>query len=110
MNRLLIVAAMLTVFGVLLVTGTASAQQEREEVMVVIPMKYMSAATAAQLFGGTVIAPSPMYGQSAFGSRGSANRNYGGGYDSGGRVGSYQSGPSIGGSYGQFGQGNSYWR
>ena len=109
MNRLLIVAAMLTVFGVLLVTGTASAQQEREEVMIVIPMNYMSAATAAQLFGGTVISPSPMFGQGAFGSRGSANRHYGGGYDSG-RVGSYQSGTNIGGSYGQFGQGNSYWR
>lgn len=109
MNRLLIVAAMLTVFGVLLVTGSAAAQQEREEVMIVIPMKYMSAATAVQLFGGAVIAPSPMFGQSAFGNRGGANRNYGGGYDTG-RVGSYQSGPNIGGSHGQFGQGNSYWR
>ena len=78
--------------------------------MVIIPLKYMSAATAAQLFGGTVIAPSPMYGQSAFGQRGSANRHYGGNQGNGYGSGSYQSGPSIGGSYGQFGQSNSYWR
>lgn len=114
MKRLLILATVLAVFGLLVATATASAQQEREEVMLVIPMKYMSAATAARIFGGTVIAPSPIYGQVGFGSRG----GYGGGYGTG----SYQSGTSIGGGYGQSGygqggynqtgydQGGSYWR
>jgi hypothetical protein len=112
MKRLLIVATIVAVFGVLLTAATGSAQQERDEVMVVVPMQYMSAATAAQLFGGQIISASPMYGQSSFGNRGSARGGYGGGYDSG----SYRSGPSIGGfgqsNYGQsgYGQGGSYLR
>ncbi|MGI5820341.1 MAG: hypothetical protein ACOX9R_19815 [Armatimonadota bacterium] len=106
MKRLLIVATLMAVLGVVLATTGASAQQERDEVMVVIPMKYMSAATAASIFGGAVIAPSPFFGQSAFGNRGAVGRNYGG-YDAG-----YQSGPSIGGGLGQFGYGraNTYRR
>ncbi len=121
MNRLLIVAALLTVLSVL-IAGPALAQQEREEITVLIPLKYMSAATAAQIFGGTVISPMPYYGQGAYGARntggvfggshyGSGNHgnsnygsnsygngNYGSNYGSGSYgVGSYQSGQNVGG-------------
>ena len=71
----------------------------------------MSAATAAQIFGGTVIAPMPLYGQGAYGGR-NVSRHYGGGYDTGVYgSGAYQPGPSIGG-YGQrgFDLGHSFWR
>jgi len=121
MNRLLIVAVLLTVLGVL-IAGPALAQQEREEITVLIPLKFMSAATAAQLFGGTVISPMPMYGQSAFGARNvgrqygrnsSNGGNYGNGNSGGGNPGwgSYQSGQNVGG-YGVRGidLGQSYWR
>ncbi len=116
MSRLLIVAVLLTVLGVL-IAGPALAQQEREEITVLIPLKFMSAATAAQLFGGTVISPMPMYGQSAFGAR-NIGRQYGGNRSNGGNYGggnpgwsSYQSGQNVGG-YGVRGidLGQSYWR
>ena len=121
MNRLLIVAVLLAVLG-LAVAGPAMAQQERQEITVLIPLKYMSAATAAQIFGGTVISPMPVYGQNAFGarnighqygrnnyhngnygSRNFGNTNYG--------WGSYQSGQNVGG-YGSpsLDLGRSFWR
>ena len=84
--------------------------------MVVIPMKYMSAATAAQLFGGQIVSAAPLYGQNVFGNRGGTRSRYGGGnngygngygYNSGYDSGSYRSGPSIGGGYGRFGRSQS---
>ena len=111
MKRLMVLATVIAVFAVLVGATTAFAQQERDEVMLIIPMKYMSAATAAQLFGGQIVTPSPLYGQSNFGNRGSignrgsyGNRGtIGGGYGRG----SYQSGRSIGGGYDDY---NSYNR
>ncbi|MFW6438332.1 MAG: hypothetical protein ACOCZ7_04885 [Armatimonadota bacterium] len=90
----MVFATIVAICVVVLGAATAFAQQEREEVMVVIPMDHMSAATAAQLFGGQVVAPSPMYGQNSFGNRGTIG-------------GGYQSGPSIGGDHSDFNRGQS---
>lgn len=70
MKRILTLAAIAAAFGVLMATATASAQQDRDEVMVVIPMDYMSAAVAAGIFGGAIVEPSPMAGQRGIGARG----------------------------------------
>ncbi len=95
MRSLLIVALILAVAGVVLIADRAVAQ-ERQEVMVLIPLKYMSAATAAQLFGGTIISPGGYYGHQA-------GPRYGG-YRAGSRIGNardYDRGrSSYGGSYG----------
>ena len=95
MRSLLIAALILAVAGVVLIADQAVAQ-EREEVMVLIPLKYMSAATAAQLFGGTVISPGGYYGYQAAPSYG--------GYRVGSRIGNardYGIGrSSYGGEYG----------
>ena len=76
----------------------------------------MSAATAAQLFGGTVISPMPTYGQNAFGARTMGSRHGRSSYSSVNRGGNsgwgaYQSGQNVGG-YGVRGidLGQSYWR
>jgi len=116
MRRLLIVAVVLTVLSVLIAGPALAQQQEREEITVLIPLKFMSAATAAQLFGGTVISPMPTYGQNAFGARNMGSRHGRSSYSSVNRGGNsgwgaYQSGQNVGG-YGVRGidLGQSYWR
>jgi len=69
-----------------------------EQITVVIPLNYLSAAVAAQIFGGNVIPASPYFG----GSFGSPRGGYG----------SYAGGTGIGGARGMTppfgGYGNSY--
>ncbi|MGD9495568.1 MAG: hypothetical protein AB7Y46_04560 [Armatimonadota bacterium] len=118
---------LLTVAVILAVAGTAlaadnGAEQGRNEVTVLIPLKYLNASVAAQIFGGTVIPASPYYGtgtgygsytsgtgigsqrgygnyaRGSYGSRSYGNRDYGSrsyggrGYD----------------SYGDYGRGGRY--
>lgn len=86
MKRILTIAAVFAVCGLLFAGGTALAEDERKEVMELIPLQYMSAATAAQLFGGQLIPASPHYGASGYaGTTGRTMRGqtgYGGGYGS----------------------------
>lgn len=102
MHQLLLVAAVMTVLGVLLVSGNVLAQQERQEMTVLIPMQYMSAEMAARIFGGVVIPAVPQQGYA-----GQPRGGYGGGY--GGADGGYRSGTNIGGGS-NFGYGYSPYR
>ncbi len=116
MRYLLPVAIMIVLAIIALSAEQAAAQGERDEIMVVIPLKYMNAGVAAQIFGGWVIPASPYYGSGGgygygshttgsgiggrrgYGSRGSSSysgRSYGG-YDRGGGYGG-------GSSYGDYG-------
>lgn len=88
MKRLTMIAVLVCMAAVLFAAGDAQAQAERTEIMVLIPLQYMSGTMAAQVFGGQVIPPSPYYGmsrQQGFGGQ----TGYGGGY-------SGRSGPQIG--------------
>ena len=78
MKSILITAIVFMTVGVLLAGGTALAQQERQESIVVIPLQHISAATAAQLFGGRLVPASPHQGTTAYGTRGQTGRGFGG--------------------------------
>ncbi len=82
MKYLLTAMLMLVFVGIAL--AAQAAEQEREEIMVVIPLQYMSADVAAQIFGGWVIPPSTWQG-----------------YRSARGYGSYAGGSRVGGGYGQ---------
>jgi len=75
--KYLLTAALIVVFvGIAL--AAQAADQEREEIMVVIPLHYMSADVAAQLFGGWVIPPSTWQGPQRGQSYGGGYQGYGG--------------------------------
>jgi len=73
--KYLLTAALIVFFvGIAL----AAQAQERDEIMVVIPLQYMNAGVAAQIFGGWVIPPSTWQGPQRGHSYGGTNQGYGG--------------------------------
>ncbi len=74
--KYLLTATLIVVFvGIAL--AAQAADRQRDEIMVVIPLQYMSADVAAQLFGGWVIPPSTWQGPQRGHSYGGGNHGYG---------------------------------
>lgn len=96
--KLAVPIVIMAVLAIVALSAERASAAQDDQVYVVIPLKYLSAAVAAQIFGGTVIPASPFVGESIGGARGGYGSHAGGTGIGGARGGARQYG-GYGGGY-----------
>lgn len=100
--KLAVPIVIMAVLAIVALSAERASAAPDEQVYVVIPLQYLNAAVAAQIFGGSVIPASPYWGGN-FGAPRGGYGSYVGGTGIGGARGRSQTYGGYGGGYDTYG-------